>query len=91
MTDQTSALTDADRALLETLFRAAATLAEQRIVETVGRPFLADLLADPAGEVVLQIAIKGQLARVCVNWPHHGAGLVTIADLVPGKSSRLAS
>ena len=88
---ETTPLSDDDRHQLETLFRTAATLAEGRIVETVGRPFLADLMADPQGEVVVQIAIKGQMARIGVRWPHHGAGLVTIADLMPGTSGRLAS
>lgn len=91
MDAETTPLTDADRTQLEALFHIAAHLAESRIVETVGRPFLADLLADPDGEVVLQIALKGQLARICVNWPHHGASLATICDLVPGRATRLAS
>lgn len=70
---------------LSKLFDGASAIAIDRIRELAGADFLEQLLADPGGDIVVQIALKGGLTRVNVAWPKFSNKIETVAELVSGR------
>ena len=79
--DTTKPMTPADLERLSQLLSIAGDLACQQIGDEAGAKFLRDLLADPAGEILVTVSLKAAHARIDVNWPQFHEGAMTVREL----------
>jgi hypothetical protein len=90
--DSSRPASDADLAEIRNLLTSAGNVGCQRIREVAGdADFLQPLLADPQGEIIVQVALKSGAVTVAIRWPAFSSERRVVSEFVPQRDRGKAS